>query len=113
MYSEVPNEKIAEFYDKIISCSADVPEDHKEYIQYQIHRHSKSCLVGKARSCQFSFPRPPMPRCILEPFSCDDEDVREKGKILWISVKKQLNNYGLGSDIVHTFSDMLEELHIL
>ena len=34
--------KIAEFYDKIISCSSDVPEDHKEYIQYQIHRHSKS-----------------------------------------------------------------------
>ena len=33
VYSEVPNEKIAEFYDKIISCSADVPEDHKEYIQ--------------------------------------------------------------------------------
>ena len=26
--------------------------------------------------------------------------------------KKQLNNYGLGSDIVHTFSDMLEELHM-
>ena len=76
VYSEVPNEKIAEFYDKIISCSADVPEDHKEYIQYQIHRHSKSCRVGKARSCQFSFPRPPMPRtCVLEPFSCDDEDV--------------------------------------
>ena len=51
VYSEVPNEKIAEFYDKIISCSADVLEDHKEYIQYQIHRHSKSCCVGKARSC--------------------------------------------------------------
>ena len=56
VYSEVPNEKIAEFYDKIISCSADVPEDHKEYIQYQIHRHSKSCHAGKARSCRFSFP---------------------------------------------------------
>ena len=39
---------------------------------------------------------------VLEPFSCDDEDVQEKGKILWISVKKQLNNYGLGSYIVHT-----------
>ena len=34
---EVPNSEIAEFYDKIISCSSDVPEDHKEYIQYQIH----------------------------------------------------------------------------
>ena len=50
-YGEVPNAKIAEFYDKIISCSSNVPEDQKEYMQYQIHRHSKSCRVGKARSC--------------------------------------------------------------
>ena len=28
---EVPNSAIAEFYDKIMSCSSDVPEDHKEY----------------------------------------------------------------------------------
>ena len=31
-YGEVPNPKIAEFYDKIISCIADIPEDQKEYI---------------------------------------------------------------------------------
>ena len=37
VYGEVPNSEIAEFYEKIISCSSDVPEDHKEYIQYQIH----------------------------------------------------------------------------
>ena len=60
VYGEVPNSEIAEFYDKIISCSSDVPEDHKEYIQYQIHRHSKSCRVGKARSCRLGFPKPPM-----------------------------------------------------
>ena len=50
-YGEVPNAEIAEFYDKIISCSSDVPETHKEYIQYQIHRHSKSCHVGKGKPC--------------------------------------------------------------
>ena len=60
VYSEVPNSEIAEFYDRIISCSSEVPEDHKENIQYQIHRHSKSCSVGKARSCRFGFPKPLM-----------------------------------------------------
>ena len=72
VYGEVPNSEITEFYDKIISCSSDVPEDHKEYIQYQIHRHSKSCRVGKARSCRFGFPKPPMDKtCVLEPFTCE------------------------------------------
>ena len=112
-YGEVPNVKIAEFYDKIISCSSDVPGDQKEYVQYQIHRHSKSCRVGKARSCRFSFPRPPMPKtCILEPLACDDKELQEMGKNLWVSVKKQLNSYGLGTEIIHTFNDMLQELNM-
>ena len=73
VYGEVPNSEIAEFYDKIISCSSDVPEDHKEYIQYQIHWHSKSCRVGKARSCRFGFPKPPMDKTgVLEPFMCEE-----------------------------------------
>ena len=112
-YGEVPNVNIAEFYDKIISCSSDVPGDQKEYVQYQIHRHSKSCRVGKARSCRFSFPRPPMPKtCILEPLACDDKELQEIGKNLWVSVKKQLNSYGLGTEIIHTFNDMLQELNM-
>ena len=31
---------------------------------------------------------------------------------MWISVKKELNSYGLGCEIVHTFNDMLHELHM-
>ena len=31
---------------------------------------------------------------------------------MWISVKKQLNSYSLGSEVAHTFNDMLEELHM-
>ena len=109
----MPNAEIAEFYDKIISCSSDVPETHKEYIQYQIHRHSKSCCVGKGRSCRFSFPRPPMPKTyILEPLACDDKEAQERGKKLWASVKKRLNSYGLGTEIVQTFNDMLHELQM-
>ena len=50
--------------------------------------------------------------CILEPLACDDKESQERGKNLWISVKKELNSYGLGSGIVHTFNDMLHDLHM-
>ena len=61
VYGESSNEYVADYYDKIISCSSDVPEEHKEYINYQIHRHSKYCRVGKLKHSTFSFPQPPMP----------------------------------------------------
>ena len=68
VYGESSNEYVADYCDKIISCSSDVPEEHKEYIKYQLHRHSKSCCVGKLKHCRFSFPQPLMPyACILEP----------------------------------------------
>ena len=51
IYGESSNNDIADFRDKIISCSSDVPDEHKQYIQYQIHRHSKSCNYSKLKSC--------------------------------------------------------------
>ena len=113
VYGEVYNSEIADSYDKIISCSSDVPEHHKEYIQYQIHRHSKSCTVGKARSCRFSFPKPPMNKtCILQPFTCEEQEDNERGKELWVHVKKLLNSYGLGTETRDTFEVMLQKLNM-
>ena len=80
VYGESSIEYVADYYDKI-SCSSDVPEEHKEYINYQIHRHSKSCHVGKLKHCRFSFPQPPMPyTCILEPFLAEDIEKENEGK---------------------------------
>ena len=113
VYGDVPNSEIAGFYDKIISCSSDVPVDHKQYIQYQIHRHSRSCRVGKARSCRFGFPKPPIDKtCVLEPFTCEEQEDCERGKELWLNVKRFLNNYGLGTETRDTFKDMLEQLNM-
>ena len=109
----MPNSEITDFYDEIISCSSDVPEGHKEHIQYQIHRHSRSCRVGKARSYRFGFPKPLMDKtCVLEPFSCEEREDNERGKELWIHVKKLLNSYGLGTETVDTFEVMLEQLNM-
>ena len=44
------------FYDNIISCSSDVPEAHKQYIQYQIHRPFKDMLHRKYTRVDFLFP---------------------------------------------------------
>ena len=79
VYGESSNEYVADYYDKIISCSSDVPEEHKEYINHQIHRYSKYCHVGKLKHCRFSFPQPPMAyTCILEPFSAEDIEKKMK-----------------------------------
>ena len=58
-YGEVPNAEIAEFYDKIISCSSDVPETHKEYIQYQIHRTLQIMLCRQRKILSIFIPVPP------------------------------------------------------
>ena len=44
-YGHDPNETVADYYDQIISCSSDVPHEHNQYIEYQLHRHSKICHV--------------------------------------------------------------------
>ena len=113
VYGKVPNSEIADFYDKIISCSSDIPEDHNTYIQYQIDRHSRSCRVGKARSCRFSFPKPPMDKtCVLEPFTCEEQEDNERGKELWVGVKNLLNSYGLDTETTDTFEVMIQKLNM-
>ena len=108
VYGESSNEYVADYYDKIISCSSDVPEEHKEYINYQIHRHSKYCHVGKLKHCRFSFPQPPMPyTCILEPFSAEDIEKENEGKQSWSHIHNYLESYGLGTDVTESFNDML------
>ena len=73
-YGETDNDTVARFYDNIISCSSDVPEAHKQYIQYQIHRHSRTCHIGNTHKCRFSFPIPPMSKTvILEPIDFESE----------------------------------------
>ena len=69
--------------------------------------------VGKARSCRFSFPKPLMDKtCVLEPFTCEEQEDNERGKELWIQVKRLLNSYGLGTETADTFEVMQEQLNM-
>ena len=50
--------------------------------------------------------------CVLEPFTCEEKEDNERGKELWIQVKRLLNSYGLGTEITDTFEAMLEQLNM-
>lgn len=113
IYGESSNSEFAEFYDKIISCSSNVPQQYKEYVLYQFHKHSKSCRVGKLRKCRFNFPRPPMPAtCVLDPFSIEDQEKVIHGKEIWKKISNLLDEYGLGINVTDTFEEMLTKLNI-
>ena len=103
-YGHDPNETVADYYDQIISCSSDVPQEHKQYIEYQLHRHSKTCRVGNTHKYRFSFPVPPI-EC-----QSAEEEIGLKQK--WRKIKRHLNQYGMALDLETTFDEMLMELEM-
>ena len=103
---------MANYYDQIISCFSDVPQEHKQYIEYQFHRHSKTC-VGNTHKCRFSFPVPPMSSTvILEPIECQSTEEEIDLKQKWRKIKRHLNQYGMALDLKTTFDEMLTELEM-
>ena len=56
VYGKALNTETALFYDKIISCSLDIPEHHKQFVMYQLHRPSTSCQFFQTNTCRFNFP---------------------------------------------------------
>ena len=104
---------VADYYDQIISCSSDVPENYKKYIEYQLHRHSKTCRIGNTHKCRFSFPVPPMRKTvILEPIEYESEEEETLLKQKWRKINKHLSDYGMALDLSTTFDEMLAELQL-
>ena len=113
VYGEDDNDDVIRYYDKIISCSTDVKPEYSEYIKYQIHKHTKSCLRGRRKKCRFAFPQPPMPETtILEPFSKDDEEAENVAKENWKKIKRMLDDFKLGEEVTMTFDEMLHQLNL-
>ena len=113
VYGEDHDNALTTYYDKIISCSTYVKADYNEYIKYQIHRHTKSCLRGRRKKCRFGFPQPPMPKTIiLEPFTKDNEELEEIAKENWKQIKRMLDDFKLGEEVTMTFEEMLQQLNL-
>ena len=56
------DEEVCTYIDNITSCSSNVPPEEAEYLEYQKHHHSKSCLkkIKGKKICRFGAPWPPM-----------------------------------------------------
>ena len=69
---------VERYVDKHISCSVNVSERQKKYVELQIHRHSKTCRKKGRPVCRFGYPIPPMTRTmVLDPI-CDGTDEQQK-----------------------------------
>ena len=113
VYEQDDNDTIAAFYDKIISCSANVPANKQKYIEYQLHRHSKTCRVGNTKRCRFGFPIPPMPKTlILEPIDFESTEEETMYKNSWTKIQHFLKEYGMGLEIKISFDEMLLDLNL-
>ena len=49
---------------------------------------------------------------VFEPFKCEEQEDNERGRELWIQVKRLLNSYGLGTETTDIFEVMLEQLNM-
>ena len=74
-YATSSEEEVVSYIDKIISVSSNVSTEEAEYLEFQKHKHSKSCRKSGVKPvCRFGFPIPPMKETmILQPLEQDDD----------------------------------------
>ncbi|XP_062615938.1 uncharacterized protein LOC134277623 [Saccostrea cucullata] len=109
-FKEDPVSEIAQFIDKYVSCSANCDDDDREFVDLQIHKHSRTCRKKGKDICRFGFPQPPMDSTlILEPLTADDPDSM-RYKEIFAKVKKELADMKEGKSI--SFNEFLHSLNL-
>ena len=105
-YGENDDTEVLEYVDRVASCNADVPDDLKEILNCQRHKHSRTCRKAGKPVCRFGIPFPPMRvTTIIQPYNGDDRSVYEGH---YSRVQEHLNT--LERDI--SFEDFLKELDL-
>lgn len=56
---------VCSFIDKYVSCSLDVPDVDKKFLNVQIHSHSRTCRKKGKSICRFRYPHPPMRNTVI------------------------------------------------
>ena len=88
-YNVTNQEKVARFIDKHVTCRRD--DDISNLVNYQTHRHARTCRKKGKAICRFNFPLPPMPYTIvLDPLQ--DEDAKTIGNQNFQKVAKLLSD---------------------
>lgn len=100
--------QIASFIDKHICCKKD--HTMSELVNYQTHRHARTCRKKGKSICRFNFPLPPMPRTvILSPLDVVDTCM-SRGKKNYEKIVLKLEEMKHGCD--DTFPEFLKGLHM-
>jgi hypothetical protein len=93
-------EDVIAFIDKYISCSAD--NSIPTLINYQTHRHAKTCRKRGKCICRFGFPLPPMPcTVVLEPLGQrDDIQIHQKNYVKVAEFLDSVHRKGINMSFV-------------
>ena len=79
IHGESDDKEVLEYIDNVASCSADVPVESKAFLDFQRHKHSRSCRKGGKAVCRFGIPFPPMRETvIMQPYPGEDYSVHEE-----------------------------------
>lgn len=106
-------QEITEFVEKYVTCKNDSSKEMTTFVNYQTHRHAKTCKKRGGNVCRFNFPIPPMAKpIILTPLAENTEDTNEwqQHKINYSNIKVLLEQMKLGDDI--TFEEFLQKLNL-
>ena len=101
-YGASDYEEVIKYINQVASCSSDVPQGWNGFLDFQRHKHSRSCRKGGSPICRFGIPFPPVRKTeIIQPFSGDDRLVYEE---YYKTVQEHL--YKLEKDV--TFDEFYE-----
>ena len=102
-YGENDDAEVIEYVDRVASCSVDVPEDLQNLVEFQKHKHSRTCRKAGKPVCRFGIPFPPMRKTtVIQPFVGEDRSIYED---YYITVQEHLN---IEQD--ETFDEFLENI---
>ena len=103
-YGENDDAEVIKYVDRVASCSVDVPEDLQNILEFQKHKHSRTCRKAGKPVCRFGIPFPPMRKTtIIQSYVGEDRSIYEE---YYNTVQEHLNN--IEQD--ETFDEFLENI---
>lgn len=109
VYGKSDNQEIENFVDKHSSCFKD--DEIPELINYQTHRHARTCRKNGKNICRFNFPLPPMSKTqILEPLGNAEKEKYPNISNDFERISSMLNEMKTGVDL--TICEFLRKLEL-
>ena len=103
-YGENNDAEVIEYVDRVASCSVDVPEDLQKVVEFQKHKHSRTCRKGGKPVCRFGIPFPPMRKTtVIQPYVGEDRSIYED---YYSTVQEHLNKV----EQDETFDEFLDKI---